>query len=78
MDIRRRRGSIRKWFRLTCSELVKKKTESTINNLSINNPETSTNNQSDNESMIENEVAETANSEASNTKNDDMDQKNEN
>jgi large subunit ribosomal protein L3 len=53
-------------------------TESTINNLSVNNPETSTNNQSDNESIIENEVAETATSEASNAKNDDMDQKNEN
>ena len=31
-----------------------KKTESTINNLSINNPETSMSNQSDNESIIEN------------------------
>ena len=54
------------------------KTESTINNLSTNNPGTSTNNKSDNESIIENEVAETSTSESSNIKNDDMDQKNEN
>ena len=54
------------------------KTKSTINNLSSNNPETSTNNKSDNESIIENKVTETETSEASNTKNDDMDQKNEN
>ena len=36
------------------------------------------NDQSDNESIIENEVAETSTSESSNAKNDDMDQKNEN
>ena len=49
-----------------------------LNNPSTNNLETSTNNKSDIESIIENEVIETATSEASNTKNDDMDQKNEN
>ena len=54
------------------------KTDSKINNLSTNNPETSTNNESDNQSILENEVTETETSEASNTKNDDMDQKNEN
>ena len=50
----------------------------TTNNLSANNPVTFTNNKSDNESMIENEVTETSASESSNTENDDMDQKNEN
>ena len=59
----------------TANEL---KTESTTNNLSANNPVTFTDNKPDNESIIENEVAETSTSESSNTKNDDMDQKNEN
>ena len=54
------------------------KTESTTNNSSANNPVTFTNNKPDNESIIENEVAETSTSESSYTKNDDMDQKNEN
>ena len=54
------------------------KTDSTINNLSTNNSDILTNNKSDNESVIENEVAETSTSEASNTKNNDTDQKNEN
>ena len=56
------------------------KTNSKINILSTNNPETITNNESDNESILENEATEirTETSEASNTKNDDMDQKNEN